>query len=62
MAEAIWNDDWMDMDNISAGACYKLHDESDTNLGGLWLNRLELTNLNLSVKAPGRRRKPRTGQ
>ena len=51
-AEAIWNDDWMDMDNISAGACYKLHDESDTNLGGLWLNRLELTNLNLSVKAP----------
>ena len=51
-AEAIWNDDWMDMDNISAGACYKLHDESDTNLGGLWLNRLELTSLNLSVKAP----------
>ena len=42
----------MDMDNISAGACYKLHDESDTNLGGLWLNRLELTSLNLSVKAP----------
>ena len=51
-AEAIWNDDWTDMDNISAGACYKLHDESDTNLGGLWLNRLELTSLNLSVKAP----------
>lgn len=51
-AEAIWNDDWMDMDNISAYACYKLHDESDTNLGGLWLNRLELTSLNLSVKAP----------
>ena len=51
-AEAIWNDDWTDMDNISAGACYKLHDESDTNMGGLWLNRLELTNLNLSVKAP----------
>ena len=51
-AEAIWNDDWMDMDNISAGACYKLHDETDTNLGGLWLNRLELTSLNLSVKAP----------
>ena len=51
-AEAIWDDDWTDMDNISAGACYKLHDESDTNLGGLWLNRLELTNLNLSVKAP----------
>lgn len=51
-AEAIWNDDWMDMNNISAGACYKLHDESDTNLGGLWLNRLELTSLNLSVKAP----------
>lgn len=51
-AEAIWNDDWTDMDNISAGACYKLHDESDTNMGGLWLNRLELTSLNLSVKAP----------
>lgn len=51
-AEAIWNDDWTDMDNISAGACYKLHDETDTNMGGLWLNRLELTNLNLSVKAP----------
>ena len=51
-AEAIWNDNWMDMDNISAGACYKLHDETDTNLGGLWLNRLELTSLNLSVKAP----------
>ena len=51
-AEAIWNDDWMDTNNISAGACYKLHDESDTNLGGLWLNRLELTSLNLSVKAP----------
>lgn len=51
-AEAIWNDDLTDMDNISAGACYKLHDESDTNMGGLWLNRLELTSLNLSVKAP----------
>lgn len=51
-AEAIWDDDWTDMDNISAGACYKLHDESDTNMGGLWLNRLELTSLNLSVKAP----------
>ena len=51
-AEAIWNDDWTDMDNISAGACYKLHDKTDTNLGGLWLNRLELTSLNLSVKAP----------
>lgn len=51
-AEAIWTDDWTDMDNISAGACYKLHDETDTNMGGLWLNRLELTNLNLSVKAP----------
>ncbi len=51
-AGAIWNDDWTDMDNISAGACYKLHDESDTNMGGLWLNRLELTSLNLSVKAP----------
>lgn len=51
-AEAIWDDNWTDMDNISAGACYKLHDESDTNMGGLWLNRLELTNLNLSVKAP----------
>ena len=51
-AEAIWNDDWTDMDNISAGACYKLHDESDTNMGGLWLNRLELTSQNLSVKAP----------
>lgn len=51
-AEAIWNDDWTDMDNISAGACYKLHDESDTNMGGLWLNRLKLTSLNLSVKAP----------
>ena len=51
-AEAIWDNDWTDMDNISAGACYKLHDESDTNLGGLWLNRLELTSLNLSVKAP----------
>ena len=51
-AEAIWDDDWMDMNNISAGACYKLHDETDTNLGGLWLNRLELTSLNLSVKAP----------
>ena len=51
-AEAIWDDDWTDMDNISAGACYKLHDETDTNLGGLWLNRLELTSLNLSVKAP----------
>ncbi len=50
--EAIWDDNWMDMDNISAGACYKLHDETDTNLGGLWLNRLELTSLNLSVKAP----------
>ena len=51
-AEAIWDDNWTDMDNISAGACYKLHDESDTNMGGLWLNRLELTSLNLSVKAP----------
>ena len=51
-AEAIWNDDWTDMDNISAGACYKLHDKTDTNMGGLWLNRLELTSLNLSVKAP----------
>ena len=51
-AEAIWDDDWTDMDNISAGACYKLHDKTDTNLGGLWLNRLELTSLNLSVKAP----------
>lgn len=51
-ADAIWDDDWNDMDNISAGACYKLHDETDTNLGGLWLNRLELTSLNLSVKAP----------
>ena len=51
-AEAIWDDDWTDMDNISAGACYKLHDKTDTNMGGLWLNRLELTSLNLSVKAP----------
>lgn len=50
--EAIWDDNWTDMDNISAGACYKLHDETDTNLGGLWLNRLEITDLNLSVKAP----------
>ena len=50
--EAIWDEDWRDCDNISAGACYKLYDEADTNMGGLWLDRLEISNLNLYVKAP----------
>lgn len=56
------DDNWMDMDNISAGACYKLHDESDTNLGGLWLNRLELHQPESVREGAWSQAKPRTGQ
>lgn len=58
---AVWDTDWRDCYDVYIGACYKTWDKTDTNLGGLWVDRILLDQLYLTVKAPRAGEKPAPG-
>ena len=58
---AVWDTDWLDCYDVYIGACYKTWDKTDTNLGGLWVDRILLDQLYLTVKAPRAGEKPAPG-